>query len=92
MNRRRLFKGAALGAVGAAVTAPLAAPAIGQGIIEWRLVHAWQKGLPGVGTGVDRLAANIQAMSGGRLRLRVFAAGELVPALRCMDAVMDGTA
>jgi len=92
MNRRRLLKGAALGAVGAAASAPLAAPAIAQGIIEWRLVHSWPKGLPGAGTGVDRLAANIQAMSGGRLRLRIFAAGELVPALRCMDAVMDGTA
>ncbi|MFN3614817.1 MAG: TRAP transporter substrate-binding protein, partial [Rubrimonas sp.] len=27
-----------------------------------------------------------------RLRIQVFAAGELVPALQCMDAVMDGTA
>lgn len=78
--------------MGAAATAPLAAPAIAQGIIEWRLVHAWPKGLPGVGVGVERLANNIQTMSGGRLRLRVFAAGELVPALRCKDAVMDGTA
>jgi TRAP-type mannitol/chloroaromatic compound transport system substrate-binding protein len=56
------------------------------------MVHSWPKGLPGVGTGVDRLAAQIQDLSGGRLRLKVFAAGELVPALRCMDAVMDGTA
>jgi TRAP-type mannitol/chloroaromatic compound transport system substrate-binding protein len=31
-------------------------------------------------------------MAGGRLKIRVFAAGELVPALKCMDAVMDGTA
>jgi TRAP-type mannitol/chloroaromatic compound transport system substrate-binding protein len=92
MKRRKLLSGAALGAVGAAATVPLAAPAIAQGIIEWRMVHSWPKGLPGAGTGADRLAANIQEMSGGRLRLRVFAAGELVPALRCMDAVMDGTA
>lgn len=92
MERRKFLKGAALAATGAAASAALAAPALSQGIIEWRMVHSWPKGLPGVGTGVDRLAQQIQDMSGGRLRLRVFAAGELVPALRCMDAVMDGTA
>jgi TRAP-type mannitol/chloroaromatic compound transport system substrate-binding protein len=48
--------------------------------------------LPGVGTGAERLARRIETMSGGRLKIRVFAAGELVPALKCMDAVMDGTA
>lgn len=89
MNRRNLIQTAA---IGTAATAGLAAPAISQGIIEWRMVHSWPKGLPGAGIGAERLAANIQEMSGGRLRIRVFAAGELVPALRCMDAVMDGTA
>lgn len=89
--RRSFLKGAAaVGVAGAATT--IAAPAISQNIIEWRMVHSWPKGLPGAGTGVDRLAEQIQTMSGGRMRLRVFAAGELVPALRCMDAVMDGTA
>ncbi len=88
MKRRQFLKGAAL--AGAATT--IAAPAIAQSVIEWRMVHSWPKGLPGVGTGVERLADQIQQMSGGRLKIRVFAAGELVPALRCMDAVMDGTA
>lgn len=55
-------------------------------------MHAWPNGLPGMGVGVERLARTIETMSGGRLRPRAFAAGELVPALRCMDAAMDGTA
>lgn len=92
MKRRQFLKGAALSGAAAAGATAIAAPAISQGLIEWRLVHSWPKGLPGAGTGVDRLAQQIQDMSGGRLRIRVFAAGELVPALRCMDAVMDGTA
>ncbi|HZF76574.1 MAG TPA: TRAP transporter substrate-binding protein [Acetobacteraceae bacterium] len=92
MERRNLLRGAAASTAAVAATAGLSAPAISQNIIELRLVHSWPKGLPGAGTGVDRLAANIQEMSGGRVRIRVFAAGELVPALRCMDAVMDGTA
>ena len=92
MDRRNLIRGAAIGGVGVAAATTLAAPAISQNIIELRMVTSWPKGLPGAGTGADRLANNIQEMSGGRLRLRVFAAGELVPALRCMDAVVDGTA
>jgi TRAP-type mannitol/chloroaromatic compound transport system substrate-binding protein len=90
MKRRQFLQGAAIGA-GAAATG-LAAPAIAQGIIEWRMVHSWPKNLPGVGAGAERLAKRIETMSGGRMRIRVFAAGELVPALKCMDAVMDGTA
>lgn len=96
MNRRDILRNAAVGAaVGTAATtttAGLSTPALAQGTIELRMVHSWPKGLPGAGTGAERLARNIEEMSGGRLRIRVFAAGELVPALRCMDAVMDGTA
>lgn len=87
MNRRSLLKAAALGA-GAAV----AAPAIAQPGLDWRMVTAWPKGLPGLGAGAERLADNITAMSGGRLRIKVYAAGELVPALECFGAVANGTA
>jgi TRAP-type mannitol/chloroaromatic compound transport system substrate-binding protein len=94
MQRREFLRGAGIASAagaGAAIGA-FPAPAISQGIIEWRMVTSWPKGLPGVGVGADRLAARIEAMTGGRLRIRVFAGGELVPALGCMDAVMDGTA
>jgi TRAP-type mannitol/chloroaromatic compound transport system substrate-binding protein len=91
MKRRDFLTGAAVGAAGAAATA-FPAPALASGTIEWRMVTSWPKGLPGVGVGADRLAQRIETMSGGRLKIRVFAAGELVPALKCMDAVMDGTA
>ena len=56
------------------------------------MVTSWPKGLPGLGTGAERLAANITAMSGGRLTVKVYAAGELVPALECFGAVANGTA
>ena len=46
--------------------------------MEWRMVTSWPKGLPGLGTGAERLAANITAMSGGRLTVKVYAAGELL--------------
>jgi TRAP-type mannitol/chloroaromatic compound transport system substrate-binding protein len=45
-----------------------------------------------LGTSAERLAKRIEAMSSGRLVVKVFAAGELVPALQCLDAVAGGTA
>lgn len=91
MKRRDFITKSVLGGT-AVAAASLATPAIAQDVIEWRMVHSWPKGLPGVGVGADRLAERINVMSGGRLKITVFAAGELVPALGCMDAVMDGTA
>jgi len=91
MKRRSFMKKAALTSTAAAASA-VAAPAISQGLREWRMVTSWPKGLPGVGTGVERLAKNIETASGGRLRIKVYAAGELVPALGVFDAVSSGTA
>lgn len=91
MKRRSFLKKTAVtGSAAAAST--IAAPAISQGIREWRMVTSWPKGLPGVGTGAERTAQNIERLSGGRLRIKVYAAGELVPALSVFDAVSDGTA
>lgn len=80
--------------LGAAGASTLAAPAIAQsGIaIEWRMVTSWPKNLPGPGVTAERLAQRISVMSDGALKVRVHAAGELVPALQVFDAVAAGTA
>jgi TRAP-type mannitol/chloroaromatic compound transport system substrate-binding protein len=87
VKRRSVLQAALLGG-GAA----LAAPAISRGLKEWRMVTSWPKGLPGLGTGAERLAANITRLSGGRLTIKTYAAGELVPAFECFGAVANGTA
>ncbi|MEM9430408.1 MAG: TRAP transporter substrate-binding protein [Pseudomonadota bacterium] len=87
--KRRTFLQA--GAVGAAAT-PLAAPAIAQDIREWKLVTAWPKNLPGPGVAAQMLADRITTLSGGRIEVRLFAAGELVPGRGVFDAVSEGTA
>jgi len=98
MKRRNFLQTAAAGTVagtvaGAAGTvSSLPKPAIAQGLREWRLVTSWPRGLPGVGTGTQRMADSITRMSDGRLKVKLYAAGELVPALACFDAVADGTA
>ncbi|MEQ9445088.1 MAG: twin-arginine translocation signal domain-containing protein, partial [Rhodospirillaceae bacterium] len=91
MKRRSFIKTAAVGG-SAAVASSLPAPAISQGIQEWRMVTSWPKGLPGLGTGADRLAQRITDLSNGRIIVKVYSANELVPALGVFDAVADGTA
>lgn len=79
----------------ASSAAALAAPSIVRaqaGPATWRMVTSWAKGLPGPGVSADRLAQRITAMSGGRLRVEVFAAGHLVPAFGVLDAVSSGVA
>jgi TRAP-type mannitol/chloroaromatic compound transport system substrate-binding protein len=44
------------------------------------MVTTWPPNFPGVGVGVNGLARRILEMSDGRLEIRVYAAGELVPA------------
>jgi TRAP-type mannitol/chloroaromatic compound transport system substrate-binding protein len=59
---------------------------------QWNMVTSWPPGLPGLGVGAENLAKRIEAASAGRLKIKVFAGGELVPALEVFDAVRSGTA
>lgn len=61
-------------------------------VIRWNMVTTWPKNFQGLGEGAERLAQLINEMSGGRLVVKVFGSGELVPALEVFDAVSSGTA
>ncbi len=58
---------------------------------EWSAVTSWPPKFPGLGIAVDNLAARIEAASNGRLKIKVYGAGELVPAFEVFDAVSRGT-
>ena len=93
LNRRVLLtKGAVAGAAGAALAAPSIVTA--QSTITWKMTSAYPKGSPfymdGPGSATD-LAKRVEAMSGGRMKIQVFGAGELVPAFEGFDAVRAGT-
>lgn len=60
--------------------------------IEWKMVTTWPKNFPGLGTGANFLAELIGQMSGGRLKVKVYGAKELIPAFEIFDAVSAGTA
>lgn len=92
MDRRSFLTKAAVGGTAAAATATLAAPAVAQGRITWRMVTTWPKNFPGLGVGAQRLADRITAASDGALTVQVFSAGEMVPPLQSVDAVIDQSA
>jgi hypothetical protein len=56
------------------------------------MVTAWPRNLPGPGTAAQMLADRITALSGGRIEVELFAAGEIVPGNQVFDAVAEGTA
>ena len=59
--------------------------------IRWKYATLVPKNFPVFGTSADRLAERIERMSGGRLTVKVFAAGELVAPFEIFDAVSAGT-
>ncbi|WP_105102544.1 TRAP transporter substrate-binding protein [Microbulbifer pacificus] len=64
----------------------------GQQTFEWKLVTTWPKNFPGLGSAPERFAKKIDEMSNGRLKIKVYGAGELVPAMGVFGAVSDGAA
>ncbi len=61
-------------------------------VINWTMVTTWPPGFQGLGTSADYLARLINEMSDGRIKVKVYGAGELVPALQVFDAVSSGSA
>jgi TRAP-type mannitol/chloroaromatic compound transport system substrate-binding protein len=61
-------------------------------VFEWKMVTAWPRDFPGLGTGANRLAESIGKLSNGRLTIKVYGGGELVPPFEVFDAVQQGTA
>ena len=59
---------------------------------EWKLVTTWPKGLPGLGSAPENFARRVGEMSNGRLTVRVYGAGEVVPPFEVFDAVAHGVA
>ncbi len=59
---------------------------------EWKIITTWPKNFPGLGSAAVNLARSVEQMSNGRLRMHVYGAGEIVPAMEVFDAVSQGVA
>lgn len=92
MKRRDFIKSASMASVAAgSVMAPAVASAK-KVEHKWKMVTTWPKNFPVLGTGANQLAELITEMSAGRIEVKVYGAGELVPAFEVFDAVSRGTA
>ncbi|MFW5679541.1 MAG: TRAP transporter substrate-binding protein [Pseudomonadota bacterium] len=91
MHRRQALTGVAVAGVAAAAST-FPKPALGQGRRQLRMATTWPKNLPGQGTSAERMAQNINKWSEGKLTMRVYGAGELVPAFEAYDAASSGVA
>ncbi len=87
MQRRK-----AIALTAATISAPFVATSKANEALRWNMVTSWPKNLPGPGITAQRLADRIVQMSDGRIQIKLYAAGELVPAFEVLDAVSQNTA
>lgn len=102
ISRKTILKGIALGTI----SLPLflrglvsenraqrgGGPALSGRIHDWKMVTTWPPNFPIIGETCQLFADLCEAMSAGRIRIRVYGGGELVPALETFDAVRTGAA
>lgn len=96
---RRSLLGAAAGVGAAGVLAACGSdtgasggPAVLKKKRTLKMVTAWPKDFPGLGTGANRFANRIEELTEGRIKIRVYASGELVAGQGAFDAVAQGKA
>ncbi|WP_420474098.1 TRAP transporter substrate-binding protein [Noviherbaspirillum sp. ST9] len=89
MERRSFLKKASVGAAAGA----MAAPALAQSLpaLNWRMASSFPKTLDTVFGASETFCKRVAQLTGGKFNIRLFAGGEIVPALQVMDAVQNGT-
>ena len=84
MDRRKFLSRAAV--VGGTLSAAAASQAIAQAPalpnIKWRCASSFPKSLDTIYGGAEVLSRRLTAITGGKFQIQVFAAGEIVPAVR----------
>src|SRR5262245_60845618 len=89
MHRRSLLKKAAAGTAAGIGAAPAIAQS--QPTVQWRMTTSWPKSLDTLFGGADMVGKRVAEITENKFQIRVFAAGEIVPALQVLDAVQAGT-
>jgi len=91
MNRREFLKKTIITGATTSVALSSIAPAVhAQKRYNWRMVTAWPPNFPLLGDGAEMIARLVEEMSDGRMKIRVYGGGELVPPLEVFDAVSQG--
>jgi TRAP-type mannitol/chloroaromatic compound transport system substrate-binding protein len=91
MDRRKFLSRAGVGVVSAAAAAQAVAQAPALPEVRWRCASSFPKSLDTIYGGGETIAKKVAAITGGKFQIRVFGAGEIVPAFGTVDAVQQGT-
>jgi len=94
--KRREFVGGLAATAGLAACAQEQSDCTNTGVVnaetfEWSCVTSWPPKFPGLGMAPENVATRVEEASGGRLKIKVYGGGELVPAFEVFDAVSRGT-
>lgn len=103
LSRKDFFKGLAIGTISLPVLLKMLSPnsfaqegdgpsRMNQRKFKWKMVTTWPPNFPVLGEGCNLFAKWVKEMSGGRLDIKVYGGGELVPSLEAFDAVSSGAA
>lgn len=99
MKRRNLLGHTAIGvtaltvATSSRLSAQTASPsAAGQSTIRWRMATSYPTSLDIMFSTIETLCQQVSAMTDGQFVITPYAAGEISPALKVLDAVSDGIA
>jgi len=91
MHRRSFLTKATVGAAVGGAT--LSAPVFAQDspTVTWRLASSFPRSADAIYSGGEAVAKYVSEATGGKFTIRVFPAGEIVPALQVLDSVQNGT-
>ncbi|OAG26793.1 TRAP transporter substrate-binding protein [Thermodesulfatator autotrophicus] len=89
MDRRTFLKVVGTAGVSSLVAKPVFVHARKR--IRWRLVTSWPKSLDVLFGAPQKIAELVHQMTDGLFDIRVYAAGEIVPGLKVLDAVQEGS-
>ncbi len=87
VQRRTVLKSTIAGAAAAATALPYVARA--QATVTWRMQALWDGGTTPQKF-EERFVARVAELTGGRFKINLFAAGQIVPAAQAFDAVRGG--
>ena len=91
MNRRKFLARGAVAASGAAAVTQAVAQTPSLPQVRWRCASSFPKSLDTIYGGAEVIAKRVEQLTSGRFQIRVFAAGEIVPAFGVVDAIQQNT-
>jgi TRAP-type mannitol/chloroaromatic compound transport system substrate-binding protein len=91
MDRRKFLNRSAAAAAGSLAVSQAVAQTPSLPSIRWRCASSFPKSLDTIYGGAEVIAKRVEQLTGGKFQIRVFAAGEIVPAFGVVDALQQGT-